>query len=84
MAQQLIGDQAEAQKIKQNIEPLFWESIANTLPDLQIIVLDNKEPPEELAQKLNLQLFAGPTADPDERAGFIPRSDPLASDEGDA
>jgi len=79
-----VGDQAEAQTINQTIEPLFWESIANTSPDLQIIVLDNKEPGDELAQNLNLQLFAGPTAGPEERAGFIPRSNPSASDEGDA
>lgn len=78
-----VGDKAEAQKIDQAIEPSFWKSIANTSRDLQIIVLDNKEPRDELAQNLNLQLFAGPTAGPDERAGFIPGSAPLASHEGD-
>ena len=69
------GDKADAQNINQTIEPLFWDSIAKTSPDIQIIILDNKEPGSELADELNLQLFAGPTAGPHERAGFIPPSD---------
>ena len=69
------GDKADAQNINQTIEPLFWDSIAKTSPDIQIIILDNKEPGSELADELNLQLFAGPTAGPHERAGFVPHSD---------
>ena len=38
------GDKADAQNINQTIEPLFWDSIAKTSPDIQIIILDYKEP----------------------------------------
>lgn len=66
-------DDADADaEIKQTIEPLFWESLSKISDDVQIIVLDNKEPDGGLAKALNLQIFSGPTAGLDERAGFIP------------
>lgn len=63
---------ADDDRIEPTIEPKFWESLASLDPSMQIIVLDNKEPPKELADKLNLQIFAGPRARPGERKGFIP------------
>lgn len=59
-------------KIDPRIEPLFWQSLAELDHSIQVVVLDNKEPSGELAPTLNLQLFAGPTAGPGERQGFIP------------
>lgn len=59
-------------KIDPRIEPCFWQSLAALDRNIQVIVLDNKEPGDELAAALNLQLFAGPTAGSGEREGFIP------------
>ncbi|WP_156466868.1 hypothetical protein [Rhizobium sp. Leaf384] len=64
--------EADDDRIEPTIEPKFWESLASVDPSMQIIVLDNKEPPPELADKLNLQIFAGLGARPGERKGFIP------------
>lgn len=64
--------EADDDRIEPTIEPKFWESLASVDPSMQIIVLDNKEPPPELADKLNLQIFAGLGAQPGERRGFIP------------
>jgi len=64
-------DGDEDTEIDPTIEPKFWESMSKTSQEIQIIVLDNKEPGSEISKELNLQLFVGPTAAPDERAGFI-------------
>jgi len=64
-------DDAEDTGIDPTIEPLFWESLSKVSDDIQIVVLDNKEPGADVAQRINLQLFVGPTAGQDERAGFI-------------
>lgn len=63
---------AETDKITPGIEPSFWKSISEIDPSIQIIVLDNKEPPEDLFGTLNVQIFAGPGAEDGEREGFIP------------
>ena len=62
----------EEDKIDVRIEPMFWNALSNLDPALQVIVLENKEPAEDLHSMLNLQLFAGADANPSERAGFIP------------
>lgn len=54
------------------IESAFWESLAKTSKDIQVIVIENKEPPTEIAAEVHYQWFAGEDAKPDERAGFIP------------
>ena len=64
-------DSGEVSDIDPTIEPMFWDSLSKVSPDIQVIILDNKEPGSVLAEKLNLQLFVGPTAAADERAGFI-------------
>lgn len=66
-------------EINQMIEPLFWDSLSKISKEIQVIVLDNKEPNADLAQALNLQLFMGPTAANDERVGFITPTRPSSS-----
>ncbi|WP_284369223.1 hypothetical protein [Algimonas porphyrae] len=66
------GDSNEDANIDPRIEPSFWKSLSEINDDIQIIVLDNKEPNESLASDLNLQLFAGASASDAERKGFIP------------
>lgn len=63
---------AESDSIAPGIEQSFWKSISEIDPSIQIIVLDNKEPPPHLFDMLNVQLFAGPSAEEGEREGFIP------------
>ncbi len=41
------------------IEASFWRSLTKVPPGLQIIVLDNKEPPEDLIEKISYEWFAG-------------------------
>ncbi|MGO8049829.1 hypothetical protein [Rhizobium leguminosarum] len=64
---------AENDQILPAIEPSFWESLAKTDPSVQVIVLDNKEPPLDLLNELKVRLFVGPDgAGSGMRAGFIP------------
>lgn len=63
-----MGDNSES--IAPEIEAAFWASIARTSPDLQILVLENKEPPPSLTSNLNLVEFIGPSGPG--RRGFIP------------
>ncbi|AYG59988.1 hypothetical protein CCGE525_15100 [Rhizobium jaguaris] len=63
---------AEKDRLLPWIEPSFWKSISKTDASVQIIVLDNKEPPLDLTDDLNVQLFVGPEVGPGQRAGFIP------------
>ena len=59
-------------KIDPGIEAAFWASIAATPASIQIIILDNKEPPANITSKLAYTWFAGPDAGEGERGGFIP------------
>ncbi|SIT48186.1 conserved hypothetical protein [Paraburkholderia ribeironis] len=59
-------------QIDAGIEAAFWKSLANTSKDIQIIVIENKEPPSEIAEEVHYQWFAGENAKADDRAGFIP------------
>lgn len=58
------------ERVSPEIEAAFWASIASTSPDLQILVLENKDPPQGLIAKLNLLEFTGPSGSG--RRGFIP------------
>ncbi|MCS4244124.1 hypothetical protein M2418_003665 [Rhizobium sp. BIGb0125] len=70
---QTAAEVAEKDQILPAIELSFWESLAKTDPSVQVIVLDNKEPPLDLLNELNVQLFVGPDgAGSGLRAGFVP------------
>ena len=60
----------DSESISPEIEAAFWASIARTSPTLQILVLENKEPPTSLTADLNLLEFTGPGGSG--RHGFIP------------
>lgn len=60
--------------IDPGIEAAFWQSLVVLPQDLQIIVLDNKEPPASVKQAIKYEWFAGIEALVGERAGFIPES----------
>ncbi|MCA8283374.1 hypothetical protein LGN21_27680 [Burkholderia cepacia] len=59
-------------EIDAGIEAAFWDSLAKTAKDIQVIVIENKEPPSEIAEEVHYQWFAGENAKVDDRAGFIP------------
>lgn len=54
------------------IEAAFWKSLTTVDPALQIIIVENKEPPQAVADALNYHWFAGDLAQPGDRRGFIP------------
>jgi hypothetical protein len=66
--QQNQGDQ----QIDPGIESAFWNSIAQVPAALQIVVLENKEPPAGVMADLAYTLFAGEHARADQRRGYIP------------
>jgi hypothetical protein len=55
------------------IEASFWESLTRLDDGIQVIVVENKEPPQDVAAKVHYQWFAGDAAKPGERVGLIPR-----------
>ena len=58
--------------VNAGIEAAFWQSLRSTQTGVQIIVIENKEPPADVAQAVHYEWFAGKNAKPGERAGFIP------------
>jgi len=65
-------DSGTDETIDPSIEAAFWVSIGKLKADLQIVVLDNKEPPPHVAGAIWFTWFAGPQAKAGERRGFIP------------
>jgi hypothetical protein len=63
-----LGDE----QIDPGIENAFWKSLAQVPAALQIVVLENKEPPPEFVPGITYTLFAGEHARADQRRGFIP------------
>lgn len=55
------------------IEASFWESLTRLSNDIQVIIVENKEPPQDVADRIHYQWFAGDTVKEGERAGLIPR-----------
>jgi hypothetical protein len=58
--------------LDEGIETNFWRSLTKLPHDLQIVVLDNKEPPDDVIEKISYEWFAGSEAVDDERRGYIP------------
>jgi hypothetical protein len=54
------------------IEASFWSSLTKLGSDVQVIVVENKEPPQHVAEMVNYLWFPGDTAKLGERAGLIP------------
>ena len=54
------------------MENAFWSSLARVPTTLQVVVLENKEPPAHLLPDITYTLFAGEHARAGQRRGFIP------------
>ncbi|MBM1117599.1 hypothetical protein JY436_02605 [Serratia marcescens] len=58
--------------ISAGIEEGFWHSLTQLPDTLQIIVIENKEPPVSIMNKVHYEWFAGENAMDSERAALIP------------
>ena len=55
-----------------DIEAGFWRSLTVNKLGTQLIIIENKEPPREVADAVHYEWFAGDNAGSGDRAGFIP------------
>lgn len=58
--------------ISHGVEAAFWESLISISSDIQVIIIENKEPPPHVASRVHYEWFAGDEAGPGDRIGFIP------------
>ena len=58
--------------VSSGVEAAFWESLTKITNDVQVIVVENKEPPASVAAAVHYEWFAGNEAGPGDRVGFIP------------
>ncbi|QOF95005.1 hypothetical protein IFJ82_14470 [Novacetimonas hansenii] len=61
-------------QISSGVETAFWESLTKIAKDMQLIVVENKEPPANVAAAIHYEWFAGNEAGPGDRVGFIPEA----------
>ncbi|MBM9487461.1 hypothetical protein JBE38_16130 [Pseudomonas sp. ICBG1301] len=58
--------------IDAGMESAFWRSLTAIDPGVQVIIVENKEPPATVANDLTYYWFAGDTGSSNDRKGFIP------------
>ncbi|HJV27859.1 MAG TPA: hypothetical protein VJ673_19415 [Aromatoleum sp.] len=58
--------------VSAGVEEGFWHSLNRLPKTLQIIVIENKEPPASVAEEVHYEWFAGENAEVEERAALIP------------
>ncbi|MAM09170.1 hypothetical protein [Sphingobium yanoikuyae] len=56
------------------VETAFWEALTKIARDVQVIIVENKEPPASVAAAVHYEWFAGNEAEPGDRVGFIPEA----------
>ncbi|MDY1007381.1 MULTISPECIES: hypothetical protein [unclassified Sphingomonas] len=54
------------------VEAAFWDSLTKMAKGVQVIIVENKEPPASVAAAVHYEWFAGNEAGPSDRVGFIP------------
>ncbi|PKP80384.1 MAG: hypothetical protein CVT79_16180 [Alphaproteobacteria bacterium HGW-Alphaproteobacteria-18] len=60
--------------VSSGVEAAFWEALAKIANEVQVIIVENKEPPPNVAAVVHYEWFAGNEAGPDDRVGFIPET----------
>ncbi|WP_395407892.1 hypothetical protein ACHMW6_15075 [Pseudoduganella sp. UC29_106] len=60
-------------EIPLGVEAAFWESLKNVPDTMQVIIIENKEPPAHVADSVHYEWFAGDDAKDGERSGLIPK-----------
>ncbi|OWT72953.1 hypothetical protein CEY04_22880 [Achromobacter sp. HZ28] len=68
-SQSITGQLGE---IESDVEMAFWKSLVDIPKDIQIIIIENKEPPSDVAKKIHYEWFAGEHAVGGQRVGLIP------------
>lgn len=58
--------------VSSGVEAAFWESLTRISEKVQVIIVENKEPPASVAASVHYEWFAGNEAGPTDRVGFIP------------
>ena len=58
--------------VSQGVEAAFWELLTSISSDVQVVIVENKEPPSDVASAVHYEWFAGDEAGPGDRVGFIP------------
>jgi hypothetical protein len=58
--------------VSPGVEAAFWESLKAIGPEVQVIVVENKRPPIDVAEAVRFIWFAGEFAEPGQRFGFFP------------
>lgn len=58
--------------VSAGVEEGFWSSLSRVPKTLQIIVIENKEPPASVAEQVHYEWFAGTNAEVEERSALIP------------
>ncbi|UGQ22254.1 hypothetical protein [Brucella anthropi] len=58
--------------VSSGVEAAFWDSLTKIAKDVQVIIVENKEPPLSVAAAVHYEWFAGNEAGPGDRVGFIP------------
>lgn len=60
--------------VSQGVEAAFWKSLISISSDVQVVIVENKEPPADVARDVHYEWFAGDEAGPGDRIGFIPEA----------
>lgn len=58
--------------ISADIEAAFWHSLQEVRQGVQVIIIENKEPPADVAKTVHYEWFGGRNAPSGQRQGFIP------------
>lgn len=69
---ELVTNDGADSKIDPTIENGFWVSLTKLSKDIQIVILDNKEPPEAVVDSIAYHYFAGRKWIEGQRRGFLP------------
>ncbi|MCO6389403.1 hypothetical protein GTK01_20750 [Aliihoeflea sp. 40Bstr573] len=56
--------------VSTGVEAAFWVSLTKTAQDVQVIIVENKEPPASVAAAIHYEWFAGNEAEPGDRVGL--------------
>src|SRR5690606_41922802 len=60
--------------VSSGVEAAFWDSLTKIANDVQVIIVENKEPPPSVAAAVHYEWFAGNEAGPGDRVGLIPEA----------
>jgi len=66
------GPGAKGVPVDAGVEAKFWDSLKRIGSEVQVVVVENKSPPQDVADTLDATWFAGEFATGEQRVGFFP------------